>query len=60
MWVDRGYEFYNKDVRKKNELYSTEKEEKACVIERFNRTIKGKCLSISLLKIQENMLMYLN
>ena len=40
MWVDIGREFYNKDVRKLVELYSTENEEKSCVIERFNRTIK--------------------
>ena len=39
-WVDRGLEFYNKDVQKLVELYSTENEEKSCVIERFNRTIK--------------------
>ena len=39
-WVDRGGEFYNKDVQKLVELYSTENEEKSCVIERFNRTIK--------------------
>ena len=42
MWVDRGCEFYNKDVRKQVELYSTENEEKSGVIERFNRTIKEK------------------
>ena len=41
-WVDRGREFYNKDVQKLVELYSTENEETACVIERFNRTIKEK------------------
>ena len=41
-WVDRGREFYNKDVQKLVELYSTENEEKSCVIERFNRTIKEK------------------
>ena len=40
MWVDRGCEFYNKDVRKQVELYSTENEEKSCVVGRFNRTIK--------------------
>ena len=39
-WVDRGREFYNKDVEKLVELYFTENEEKSCVIERFNRTIK--------------------
>ena len=41
-WVDAGWEFYNKDVRKLLDLYSTENEEKSCVIERFNRTIKDK------------------
>ena len=40
MWVDKGCKFYNKDVRKLVVLYSTENEEKSCVIERFNRTIK--------------------
>ena len=59
MWVDKGREFYNKDVQKLVELYSTENEENSCMIERFNRTIKKKCLSISLLVIQENLLMYL-
>ena len=42
MWVDKGREFYIKDVQKLVELYSTENEEKSCVIERFNRTIKEK------------------
>ena len=41
-WVDRGRKFYNKDVQKLVELYSTENEEKSCVIERFNRKIKEK------------------
>ena len=41
-WVDGGREFYNKDVQNLVELYSTENEEKSCVIERFNRTIKEK------------------
>ena len=40
--VDRGREFYDKDVQKLVELYSTENEEKSCDIERFNRTIKEK------------------
>ena len=57
-WANRGREFYNKDVQKLIELYSTENEENSCVIERFDRTIKKKCLSISLLIIQETMLMY--
>ena len=59
MWVDKGRELYNKDVQKLVELYSTENEEKSCVIERFNSTIKEFFLSISLLIIQENVLMYL-
>ena len=42
MWVTKGTEFYNKDVQKLVVLYSTENEEKSCVIERFNRTIKEK------------------
>ena len=42
VWVDKGKGFYNKDVQKLVALYSTENEEKSCVIERFNRTIKEK------------------
>ena len=38
--VDKGGKFYTKDGQKLVELYSTENEEKSCVIERFNRTIK--------------------
>ena len=33
MWVDKGREFHNKDVQKLCKLYSTENEEKSCVIE---------------------------
>ena len=44
MWVDKGREFYNKDVQKLVEIYSTENEEISCVIERFNRTIKEKLI----------------
>ena len=40
MWVDKGKEFYNKDVQGMVELYSTENEEKSCVVERWNRTMK--------------------
>ena len=40
MWVVKGRKLYNKDVQKLVEIYSTENEEKSCVIERFNRTIK--------------------
>ena len=59
MWVDKGRKFYNKDVQKAVELYSTENEEKSCVGERFNRTIMEKCLNISLVIIQKKLLMYL-
>ena len=38
--VDKGREFYNKDVQKLVELYSTENKENSCVIERFNKSIK--------------------
>ena len=42
MWVDKGREFYNKDVEKLVELYCTENKKKSCGIERFSRTVKGK------------------
>ena len=47
LWVDHGREFWNKnmqDVLKKNDikLYTTENEEKASVVERWNRTIKTR------------------
>ena len=44
MWIEKGWEFYNKDVQKLVELNSTENEEKYCVIERFSRTIKDNIL----------------
>ena len=40
MWVDKVREFYIKDVQKLVDLYSRENEEKSCVIERLNKTIK--------------------
>ena len=45
LWVDKGKEYYNKNVldllAKNNiEIYSTENEEKSSVCERWNRTIK--------------------
>ena len=40
--VDKGKEFYNKDVKKLIELYSTENEEKSSVVERWIRTMKVK------------------
>ena len=43
LWVDKGKEFYNRDVKALDmELYSTENEEKSCVVERWNRTMKEK------------------
>ena len=32
VWVDKDWEFYNKNVQKLVELHSTENEEKSCVI----------------------------
>ena len=42
MWVDKGKEFYNKDVKDIIELYSTENEEKSSVVEKWIRTMKEK------------------
>ena len=42
MWVNKGKEFYNKDVKDLIELYSTENEEKSSVVERWIRTMKEK------------------
>ena len=42
MWVDKGKEFYNKDVKGLIKLYSTENEEKSSVVERWIRTMKEK------------------
>ena len=42
MGVDKGKEFYNKDVKDLIELYSTENKEKASVVERWIRTVKEK------------------
>ena len=42
MWVDKGKEFYNKDVKELVKLYSTENEEKCSVVERWIRTMKEK------------------
>lgn len=42
VWVDKGKEFYNKDVQGILQLYSTENEEKSSVVERWNRTMKEK------------------
>ena len=40
VWVDKGLEFYNKDVKQLVDIYSTENEEKSAVVERWNRTMK--------------------
>ena len=42
MWVDKGKEFYNKDVKELIELCSTENAEKLSVFERWIRTMKEK------------------
>ena len=42
IWVDKGKEFYNKNVKDLVELYSTENEEKSSVVERWIRTMKEK------------------
>jgi hypothetical protein len=47
LWVDKGKEFYNKNMKtllKENEIeiYSTENEEKSCIVERWNGTMKQK------------------
>jgi len=42
VWVDKGKEFYNKDVKKLVALYSTENEEKSCVVERWNSSMRDK------------------
>ena len=47
LWVDNGTEFYNKTMAKLLEdkdikIYSTQNEEKSCVVERWNRTIKSR------------------
>ena len=58
-WVDKGKEFYNKDVQKLVALNSTENEEKSCVTERFNRTIKDKMLKYFSANNARNISMYL-
>ena len=42
LWTDKGTEFYNKDVKKLIEIYSTENEEKSSIVERWIRTMKEK------------------
>ena len=40
VWVDKGKQFYNKDVKDSIELYSTKNEQKSSVVERWIRTMK--------------------
>ncbi len=42
VWVDKGKEFYNSHVQKLVSLYSTENEEKSCIVETWNRTMKSR------------------
>ena len=43
LFVDKGSEFFNREVKPLfEEIYSTENEGKAVIIERFNRTLKRK------------------
>jgi len=42
LWVDKGKEFYNRDVKSLIYLYSTENEERSSVVERWNRTMKER------------------
>ena len=47
LWIDKGKEFWNKEVKAVMdangvERYSTENEEKSAVVERWNRTIKER------------------
>ena len=46
MWVEKGKEFYNKDVKDLIQLYSTENEEKSCVVEKWIRTTKEKMWNV--------------
>jgi hypothetical protein len=42
VWSDEGTKFYNKHVKKLVDLYSTENEEKSCVVERWNRMMEDR------------------
>ena len=59
MRLDEGREFYNKDVQKLVELYSTENDEESCVTERLNRTSKEKIVELFSANNAGNVLMYL-
>ena len=57
MWVDKGKEFYNKDVKDLIELYSTENEEKSSIVERWIRTMKEKMYKLVRLTLRTFTLM---
>ena len=59
MLVDKGREFYNKDVQKLDELYSAETKKNLVLLKDLTELLREKYLGISLLIIQENLLMYL-
>jgi len=46
LWVDKGKEFYNKDVKLLIDLFSTKNEKPSSVVERWNRTMKEQFLNI--------------
>ena len=53
MWVDKGNEFCNRSMKLRLqyndiEMYSTRKERKSIITERFIRTLKTKFINISL------------
>ena len=57
LWVDQGKEFYSKDVKRLGfEIYSTNNESKAVVIERFNHTLKSMVFKLFTEKGSQNWL----
>lgn len=42
LFLDRGREFYNSNVKKLIDIYSTQNEEKSAIVERWIRTMKEK------------------
>lgn len=47
LWIDKGKECYNKDVKSLGvDMYSTENEEKSCVVERWIELWKKRCSNI--------------
>jgi hypothetical protein len=41
VWSDKGNEFYNQHVKSVVSIYSSENEEKSCIVERWNCTMKN-------------------